>query len=258
MGNYIIAQPYLATITAASAAASMPATNLNKVQPSDVWRSTSLSSQYIEIDLGGAKAVNLAALLFTNLTSAATIRIRAATSQANLTAAPGYDPGTTNPAWAGATQNVDRPHTLSFLAAAQTYRWWRFDLTDAANPAGYFEAGRVFLANAFQGTRNYSYGAGRGFNDLSTVKDGFGGQQLIENKGKRPVLSFEAAWLTAAEQETMLEIERNAVDAQLLMLNPDAAATRMGAMYYGKTRFEALINASFTRYGTRFTVEGLI
>lgn len=123
MSNIIIAKPYSATITAASAASTMPASNLNLAQPTDVWRSTSLTSQYIVADLGSAKAVDTIALMFTNLTSAATMRIRGATSQANLTASPGYDSSTINPAWAGATQNVDRPPTGPLPTGAPTIRW---------------------------------------------------------------------------------------------------------------------------------------
>lgn len=254
MSNYIIAQPYSATITAASNATSMNATNLNKVQPSDVWRSTSLTSQYIEIDLGSAKAVDLIALMFTNLTSAATWRVQAGTT----TGVSNYDSGTVT-AWAGATQNVDRPHAMLYLSSTQTYRYWKITLTDAANPAGYFEAGRVILADALQFTRNYSKGAGRGFNDLSTTKEAFGGQLLIEDKAKRPVLSFEANYLTAVEQERdVLELQRNKTGGVFAMLNPDASTYRQGRMYYGNLKLEPVIVAELNVYSTRFTIEGLI
>lgn len=254
MSNYIIAQPYTATITATTAATSMPASNLNKVQPSDVWRSTDLTGEYIEIDLGSAKAVDLIALMFTNFTSAATWRVQAGTT----TAYSNYD-STAVTAWAGATQNVDRPHAMLYLAAAQTYRYWKITLTDAANPAGYFEAGRVILADALQFTRNYSYGAGRGFNDLSTTKEAFGGQLLIEDKAKRPVLSFEANFLSATEMEaSVLELQRNKTGAVFAMTNPDASTYRQGRMYYGALKLEPVIVAALNVYSTRFTIEGLI
>ena len=255
MAKFIIAQPYTITATAVSAATSMPASNLNKVQPSDVWRSTSLTSQYIEVDLGLAKAVTVVALLFTNLTSAATWRVQAGTT----TAYADYDSGTVT-AWAGATQNVDRPHAfLDLTTASKTYRYWKIDLTDAANPAGYFEAGRVILANAFQGTRNYSYGAGRGYKDLTTTKDAFGGQMLIEDKAKRPVISFETNWLTETEMEaSILELQRNMTGAVFAMLDPSASTYRQARMYYGRLSLEPLVNAAFNIYSTRFTIEGLI
>lgn len=255
MAKFIVAQPYSATITAVSEATSMPASNLDKMQPSDVWRSTSLTSQYIEIDLGSAKSVTVVALMFTNLTSAATWQVQAGST----TAYSNYD-STSLTAWAGATQNVDRPHAfLDLTAAAKTYRYWKISLTDAANPAGYFEAGRVILSNAFQGGRNYSYGAGRGYKDMTVTKDAFGGQMIVEEKAKRPVISFEANFLTATEAEaTVLELQRNLSGGVLAMQDPSASTYRMGRMHYGRLSIEPVINGAFNVFSTRFTIEGLI
>jgi len=255
MANFIICQPYSATVTAASAAATMPATNLDKPQPTDIWRSTSLTSQYIEIDLGSAKAVSIVALMFTNLTSAATWRVQAGST----TGVSDYDSGTAT-AWAGATENVDRPHALLDLTGgAQTYRYWKITLTDAANPDTYFEAGRVILANAFQPTRNYALGAGRGFKDLTERADAFGGQLLFETKAKRPVISFEANWLTETEMEAnVLEIQRTIEGPVLAMLTPETTTYRMGRMYYGLLSMDPVVLAAHNIFSTRFTVEGMI
>lgn len=255
MSNYIIAQPYAATITATSEAATMPAANLDRPQPTDVWRSTSLTGQSIAIDLGSAKAVNIAALLFTNLTAAATWRVQAGST----TGVSDYDSGAVT-AWAGATKNVDRPHCLLDLTAGpQTYRYWKITLTDASNPDTWFQAGRLILSKAFQGVRNYSYGAGRGFKDLSEREDAFGGQLLYETRARRPVLSFEAGWLNKAEMEGgILELQRTLDGPVLAMLDPAADAARMGRMYYGLLDLQPVVNTSYGLYATRFTVEGLI
>lgn len=255
MGKYIIAKPYSATVNAQSSEVSgMDADNLLLPYPSDVWRTTGDTAEHVIIDLGSAKAVNLIALMFTNLTSAATWRVRAGTT----TSVTNYD-STAVTAWAGATENVDRPHAMLFLSSAQTYRYWRIDLADSANPDTFIEAGRVILANAFQGSRNYSYGAGRGFNDLSTKQDSFGGGLLYETKAKRPVLTFETANMTAAEIEaTILELQRLNDGPVFAMLDPDANTYRMGRMYYGLMELAPVINTTFNRFSTRITVEGLI
>lgn len=96
MGNCILASPALsdaATITGSTAASGAPLSYLQRMQPGEVWQSSSLSSVYMEADLGSAKEIDLVALLFNNATSEGLWRIRAATSQANLTAAPTYDSG---------------------------------------------------------------------------------------------------------------------------------------------------------------------
>jgi hypothetical protein len=117
----------------------------------------------------------------------------------------------------------------------------------------------VFLSNVFQGTRNYAFGAGRGFKDLTERADTFGGQMLYETKAKRPVVSFEVGYLTEAEMESdVLELQRSLDGPILAMLSPDASTYRMGRIYYGLLSYEPVILAGHNVYVTRFTIEGLI
>ena len=81
-----------ATITATNEDASMPATNLQKKQPGDLWQTEDLTSIQLDFDRGSAKPLNLVALLFTNLTSSATWRVRVDVSD-NTFASPDYDSG---------------------------------------------------------------------------------------------------------------------------------------------------------------------
>lgn len=173
MGNPVIASPAFvdaATLTAGSEAAGMEVEYLQTDQPSERWRSAGLSNLYIEVDLGAAQAINALILHDHNLTSAATWRIRGATSQANLTAAPGYDTGATfisvwpatgRPVTAGAKGWAGPLFSMHWLLdggpGAQTYRWWRIDLADAANPDGYVEAGRLIVDDAWQSSEAMEY-----------------------------------------------------------------------------------------------------
>jgi len=51
-----------ATISAPSELSSAPASNLGKMQPKDIWQSTSLSGQYIMVQLPAAINVAIVAL----------------------------------------------------------------------------------------------------------------------------------------------------------------------------------------------------
>jgi hypothetical protein len=145
-------------------AGSMPLTFLSSQQPSDVARWTDLTQVYLVIDALAAVTVNMVALLYTNMTSAATWRIRGATSVANLTnGSAGYDSRVggvdltmiTDPAetwW-------DRLHAYLWVAATiGPFRYWRVDIADAANPAGYFQAGRLYMGNMYQASRGAKLG----------------------------------------------------------------------------------------------------
>lgn len=83
-----------ATLTASNETAASPGTYLQRMQPSEVWRSTDLTSIYFELDRGvDWQRWNLVSLLWSNASEEALWRIRTANSQANLTAAPIFDTG---------------------------------------------------------------------------------------------------------------------------------------------------------------------
>lgn len=140
-----------------SLAESLPITNLQTQQPGEVARWLSLSGMSLVLDLLEAAAINLVALLAHNGTADATWQIRAAAAAGDLVSAPGYDSGVVSmwtaagrpPGYAG-----EKLPSLHYLAAAQTFRYWRIDMADAANPAGYFEAGRLVIDAAWAPARN--------------------------------------------------------------------------------------------------------
>src|SRR3990167_396177 len=110
------------SITASSANATYPASNLKLLPITKVWRSANaaLSSVTLLFDLNAAQTVNVAGLINSNLTSAAIVLLEAETTSAvsdfsvTLSYVRLYD-------W------------VRWLATSQSYRYWRFTLTDSAN-----------------------------------------------------------------------------------------------------------------------------
>ena len=179
-------------LTASGAAGSLVAGNLLTDDVTEVWRVGAVSGVNLVVDLGAAAAIGMAALINTNLTSGATWRIRGATSEANLTASPGYDSGTVS-AWpaAASTEIFGYVNPLSIPAAPQSYRYWRIDLTDASNPAGYLQAGRLVLATVIEPGRNFRRGRQVGWSDPSVKKRTRGGQLVPRREEKLRYLDFE-------------------------------------------------------------------
>lgn len=187
-------------IIGAACAASMPITNLFKAQPSDVARFSSLTGMYFEVDLGSAKEVEAVALLYTNATAPATFRLRGATSQAGLTSSPPYDSGTLSPFTGIVTADYPRGlHWLHVLTAAQTLRWWRVDIVDAANPAGFFQAGNFFPFAAISPANGYDYGYKLGYIDDAATRTSEGGQRYKRQRIRRRFVEFSMNLLTEAE-----------------------------------------------------------
>lgn len=148
MGNPILLSPQFsddATITGATTPGSMGLGNLLLPQPTDVARFSSLTGMYLEANLGVSCGISYIWLGYTNASEGASVRIRAATSQANLTASPVYD--VTVPHWPFGSDLNDWPinHFYHNLLDDSTIiaTWWRLDITDDVNPAGFYQAGRI-------------------------------------------------------------------------------------------------------------------
>ena len=144
-----------ATLAASSEVATLPVANLQNMQPKKKWRSNGSTSPYIEFDFGAAGcAANGLALIGHNLTGAATLRIRGKATYP-VTSSPTVDT-TAVSAWpaTGKPTDEDFPHFLSWLdwSNAVALRYWRLDIADAGNAAGYIEAGRVMLGAYWQPT----------------------------------------------------------------------------------------------------------
>lgn len=160
--SYFVAPYPMAAATvighSTEASASFEAENVLRIQPTDRFRSTALNPAFVELDLGSAIAIDWAAILFANVdNNSATGRLRLATSQANLTASPGFDTTATT-FWMNAQDYSTwrRVHTF-FEFASQTFRYARFDVVDSANGDGYSEWGRIFLG--VRSTTCHQYGS---------------------------------------------------------------------------------------------------
>ena len=267
MGRVVIATGTLFDAAALTGlgtiAGALPVTNLQNAQLGTVTRWTSLAGMGVEIDLGSAKAINLIAALSHNGTSAATWRIRGATSQANLTASPGYDSGTIS-MWpvTGKPSLTGYLSSLKFLAAAQTFRWWRIDFTDAANPDGYLDVGRVYVDAAFQPSRNLSYGWRILPIDPSIKLETLGGQSFVTARPIKRMLSMRLPALTENEAmgkvlalQRALGIQRDA----LAIRDPDATTWLQEQMIYGRLQnLSGVTNTRFNIYETTFEVEEIL
>jgi hypothetical protein len=219
----------------------------------------------VEADLGAAAAINLVALLAHNGTSAATWRIRAATSQANLTAAPGYDSGTVSmwpaagkPAGYAAT---DRLHAIHYLATAQSFRWWRADLTDAANPDGYFEAGRLVIDAAWQPSRNFVVGWTLGVIDVSAPVRSARGHLWpgITDSAKARAIEFGLRALSEDEMRAnAYELDRKRARSKDVLALRDPAANanlHLWTVYGLISELGPLRHITMSRYEKSYRVE---
>lgn len=267
MGRLVIASGALvdsATLTGlGTIAGSRPIANLQDSQLGTFTRWTSLTGMGVDIDLGSAKAINLFAAISHNATSAGTWQIKGATSQANLTSSPGYNPGAGS-LWP-VTGKPDLPGKLTsikFLAAAQTFRWWRIEFTDAANPDGYFDVGRIYVDGAFQPARNLAYGWQVLPIDPSTEIETIGGQSYVTPRPIKSVLRLRLPALTEDEAMGRALAMQKSLGIQkdvLAIRDPDATTWLQQQMVYGRLQtLPGVTNTRFKIYETAFDVKEML
>lgn len=132
-----------AVLTATSQVGNLPAVNVQDVHPTKVWRAATVTTERLTIDAGAADAADAFAIVGHNLQAAATV-----TLEANTTDSWGSPPFSTT-----LVPSVGLPTLKTFTS--QSFRWWRLTLTDATNPDGYVELGRLMIGTmadlSFQG-----------------------------------------------------------------------------------------------------------
>lgn len=115
------------------------------------YRSQALESpNTITIDLGSAQEVQALILYDHNLTSGTTLSIDA--DDADTFDSDGGSPQFTE----SITWNSEK--ILHYLSTATTRRYWRLNITDAANSDGYIEIGELYLGPYLELTKNFAEG----------------------------------------------------------------------------------------------------
>jgi hypothetical protein len=170
-----------ATLIASSEVSTLPVSNIKHPFRTYVWRTTGCSSEYVIADLGSAYGIKAVCFINHNLTSDATIKL-----QANSTNNFDDPPFETTLSW--------HEDTIIKCFDQQTYRYWRLWVQDPGNSAGHIEIGRLFLGSYFEPSRNFVYGWEHRIIDPSRMDTSEGGQEFadIEDAYQIIYVSFES------------------------------------------------------------------
>ncbi len=242
----------------------LPAINLQDPQPTKKWRTSGLSTMYVVVDLGSANAINLVSLIAHNGSAAATWQIRGASSEANLTAAPGYDSGSVS-MWPGTGKPsgwIDTLFALLWLTTSQTHRWWRIDVVDAGNTDGYFEAGRLIIDAAWQPDIGLSPNWGVQWIDPGPREQSIGGQIYPTQRTRRRLIELI---LDFNDRDVMLnnafELQRKRGSSRDIFVLGDPTGTthlHRDAVYGLFTGLQPLVNSAFNIFSQIITVEEMV
>jgi hypothetical protein len=239
-----------AAVSASSDLVSLPAANVQHPQLSRVWATAPATSAWLLLDMHVPATCSLLALIGTNLTPDATLRVRA--SDADPTAAAGdlLDTGAVNASIKAGYGAAYR----SFAPVAA--RYWRLDLADAS--VSDIRVGRVFLGPAWDATGNLLWDYSVTPVDESQRAKSYGGQSHTERRARFRVLAFTLDYMSAPQAwEHAFALQRECgLDTDILAI-PDIASPYLSeqAVWGLMTASEPVRHRALPIHTQKFSVE---
>jgi len=242
MGNVILAYPdrlldsasYSTVLSSGSWLGTLPITNLKNPLLSAKARSTNAlaASTKFDADLGVARTIRAVNLMRHNFSADATVQLS------------GYsDAGYTNLVWDSTALAVwpegypaaeDKKRYQDdfplILPSDQTARYWRTEILDTANPAGYVELARAIFMPAFQPEINMlRNGAAIGIETDTTKKRSRGGVDYPDRKEPRRVQRFTLKVTEAEAFDDILDMQWDrGIDREVLFVfDPEDVGKRL-------------------------------
>lgn len=235
----------------------LPRSNLQNRVLGKVARSTlaTLASTQLDMDMVATKPTKIIALVNHNFSLTAQVRIRG--SEVSNFATSVYDSGWL-PVWPAVFTETDLDweddnwwtgqytdeqragYTAAYIHVMSTIvraRYWRVEIDDTANAAGYVELGRVFIGTAWQPLTNMSYGAPIGWETKTAVQEALGGAEYFQRRTPYRVQNIALDWLTLADaMGNAFEIQRRAgIDAEVLwVFDPDDTIQALRRRFLGR------------------------
>jgi len=237
----------------------LPLVNLQNATLGRVARTqnTALTSTKFKADLGSSKLIRVVAIANHNASLDAQYRMRFSdvSDFSTLVSDSGwldvwpvvYPFGTVewddDNFWTG--QYTDEEiegytNTLIYiLPAAIRARFWSVEFDDTANSAGYLQAGRAFIGDAWQPTRNLNVGASITFEDDTTVQKARSGAEYFDPRRIRRVARFTIKNLEEDEAygRAYEVMRRSGVSGEVIFIfNPDDTAHAIRRQFLGRLR----------------------
>ncbi|WP_295991552.1 hypothetical protein [Rugamonas sp.] len=250
-----------AAITGGSFVATLPLANLQTRSLGEVARSTNLNLSSTRFDIAFPKQVSarVFALPNHNITIYGKYRLRCSNDPGYATTLfdtgwvrvwPAIYPYGTLPWedsrwWSGRNsldQLAGQYATLTvILPQTVVAQYWRLEIDDGGNPAGFIQAGRVFIGPAWQPATNPSFGLSIGWETKTDVQAALGGAEYFGRRVPYRVTKFTIDYMSEDEGfASAFDMDRQAgIDQEVFWVHdPDDTVHAQRRQYLG--RFQVL------------------
>jgi hypothetical protein len=240
----------VSTVTASSELSTLPAGSLTSAPVSHKWRSNNQTTTWVRANFASQQSIAWIALGGTNLTAAATVRVRVSTADATGVAGDAYD---TSVIAAGVDPNYGL--LLHIPPTPRTGICVRLDLVDTSVP--YHQAGRLWAgAILLRPFVNYGYGASDIYEDLGDVGRARSGAEWVEEIKRLRGFQMTFPGLSPADKIVMESLMRVGGLTRDWLLCKDTASDNLGRdSVVGLAReLTPVTNSTLNRHTVRLTV----
>lgn len=252
-----------ATITGGSWEADLPVSNVQQRAASLAARSTddAKASTQFDLDFGAAIATRAVALVATNLSQAALIKVSWGTSSG------GSQVATTG--WVSAFPitiaygGIEWPSTGSlgaeFIVFAATNpaasaRYVRVEIDDTLNADGFVSIGRLWIGDGFMPTYNAVYGLERWRDSVSETAQTMSGVTVSNRRRNLRATRFALELLSVAEANVIDELTRRQDVTDEVLFLPDMSRREVSQQYGFLARCKAVPRLILPSYMRRSTI----
>lgn len=245
-----------AQLAASSELATLPASNVQSPHVAKAWHTLAgVRDAALTLDMGASVQCQLLGLMGTNLSAAATIRVRASDADPAALTTLLRDTGSL-----AATAKEGYGQSYHDFTAA-TARYWRIDIADATVDEN-LQIGRVFLGPRWAPSVNQEYGWQMLNIDPSEVDESYGGQDYAGERPHRRQLQFTLNWMDEAEMYGNAFAMARAVGVvhDVLAVNDSVGSARIAEQsVFGKlTASEPLVHQNARIFRQKFTVKEVL
>lgn len=208
-----------AALSGGSWQATAPITRLSDALLANVARSTNAlaASSQFQVDLGSAYDIRVVSLCRHNISAAGTVRVTGYSDSGYSSLVADSGAITAWPDGFTAQNVADYPKNWTYcFTDAISARYWKVEIIDTANAAGYIELGRCWLGDAFVPEVGVSYGMDNGYESRDIVEESLDGIPWGDKRTPRRALNASFSTLTPAER-------RNAIIMQKKLTETDEA-----------------------------------
>lgn len=160
-----------------------------------------------QVDIGASYAIDYLSLHAHNLSSAATITLKAGTTAG----ASDTLNSTGNAAYSVTFDDLREfsTHYAIIITAGVSARYWTVEITDTGNSDGYIDIGRAGLWQGITPTYNMQWGVKYGINDgVSDTDRSLAGDFLYDTQVRKRTANFTLGFLTDTEKDDIHELNR--------------------------------------------------